>query len=323
MYTTQEMVRISKMYYELKMTQQEIAEKENISRPTVSRILDTAVKEGIVSFMINYPSDSISDLAEELKAAFGLHHVFVAPVYVKDMDMILRDVGKGLSDYLSRILKDGDSIGITWGNTLSYVSANLQPMNKKDIKVIQLNGSVSTKAGSTGSMSILDEFSKAVPAVPYMLPVPAIVDSVSISNAIMGDSSVKEILSMGKRANIAVFAIGRASYESILFKAGYFSETYYGELLDKGAVGDILSRFYNLEGNLVDYELNNRTIGLNLEDMKEKEYSIAISCGEEKAQAVLGALNGKYMNILFTDENTAREVLKLNKQRKKKEEIRL
>ncbi|WP_051331063.1 sugar-binding transcriptional regulator [Aneurinibacillus terranovensis] len=311
MYTIQEMIRVSKMYYELKMTQQEIAEKENISRPTVSRILDNALKEGIVSFVINYPLDSVSNLAAELKETFDLQHVFVAPVYVEDNHLILRDVGKGLSSYLSSIIKDRDVLGISWGNTLTYVSSSLEPMNKREVKVVQLNGSVSTTSHSTGSMGILDQFSKVIPAQPYMLPVPAIVDSDQIATAIMQDSSVKEIISMGKTANIAVFGIGKTSYDSILYKAGYFSEVAYGELLNKGAVGDILSRFYNIYGGLCDDDLNNRTIGLQLEDLKGKDHSIAISCGEEKASAILGALNGNYINTLFTDENTAKAVLKL------------
>lgn len=140
MYNIHEMVRVSKMYYELKMTQQEIAQKENISRPTVSRILDSAIKEGIVSFLISYPLESVNNVADEFKETFNLENVFVSPVYVKNHDLISIDVGKALTSHLSEIVKDGDIIGITWGNTLTYVASNLIPMNKNNIKVVQLAG---------------------------------------------------------------------------------------------------------------------------------------------------------------------------------------
>jgi deoxyribonucleoside regulator len=312
LYTIHEMIRISKMYYELNMNQKEISERENISRPTVSRILDAALKEGIASIVINYPLDSQSNLADELKETFGLKHVSVSPIYVGDLSLILKDVGKALSSYLSEIIQDEDIIGISWGNTLSYVGASLETMKKKNNKVVQLNGGISTTTLSTGAMGILEKFSKSIPAKPYFLPVPAIVDTANIAEVLLQDSSINEIINLGKKANIAVFSIGKASFASILYKSGYFSEDYYKELLEKGVVGDICSRFFNLKGGICDLELNQRTIGLQLEDLEKKEHSIAIACGEEKVEAILGALNGKYINTLFTDEQTAKAILMLH-----------
>jgi deoxyribonucleoside regulator len=313
MYTVQEMVRIAKMYYELKMTQVEIAEKENLSRPTVSRILDAAVKEGIISFVINYPLESISSVADELQESFSLRNVFVIPAYVSDINLILNDVSKVLTSYLAEQVTEGDIIGISWGNTLSYVASNLMSMNKKDVMVVQLNGGVSTTSFSTGATSILEQFSKALPAKPYTLSVPAIVDSSDIASSIIQDSSIKEVLAIGRKSNIAVFGIGKVSYESVLYTAGYFTEASYKELLDKGAIGDVCSRFYNLKGEVVDHHLNNRTISLQLDELKQKDRAIAIACGEDKAPAILGALNGKYINTLFTDELTAKAILTLHK----------
>jgi deoxyribonucleoside regulator len=312
LYTIHEMISISKMYYELNMNQKEISKRENISRPTVSRILDAALKKGIVSIVINYPLDSQSNLADELKKTFGLKHVSVSPIYVDDLSLILKDVGKALSSYLSEIIQDEDIIGISWGNTLSYVGASLETMNKKNNMVVQLNGGISTTTLSTGALGILEMFSKSIPAKSYFLPVPAIVDNANIAEVLLQDSSINEIINLGKKANIAVFSIGKASFDSILYKSGYFSKDYYKELLEKGVVGDICSRFFNIKGGLCDLELNQRTIGLQLEDLEKKEHSIAIACGKDKVDAILGALNGKYINTLFTDEQTAQAILMLH-----------
>ncbi|MHC0039062.1 sugar-binding transcriptional regulator [Pseudoneobacillus sp. C159] len=322
MYTIHEMIRISKMYYELKLNQKQISEIENISRPTVSRILDAAIKEGIVSFVINYPLDSESNLADELKGTFGLKHVFVSPVYVGDTSLILKDVGRALSSYLSEIINDEDIVGISWGTTLAYVGNSLGLLNKKDNIVVQLNGGISTTSLSTGALGILEKFANAIPAKPYFLPVPAIVDSPTIAEVLLQDSSVKEIINLGKSADIAIFSIGKASFTSILYHAGYFSEDYYKKLLETGVVGDICSRFYNIHGEICDLELNQRTIGLQLEELQKKEHSIAIACGEEKVEAILGALNGKYINTLFTDEQTAKAILVLHSQLNKREAVR-
>ena len=129
-------------------------------------------------------------------------------------------------------------------------------------------------------------------------------------SAILRDSGVSEIVSMGREANIAVFGIGKTSYQSVLNLAGYFKEGEYDKLLAAGAVGDICSRFFTVSGTICDDALNERTIGIHLADLQKKEHSIAIACGEEKALAVLGALQGNYVNTLFTDELTARELIK-------------
>ena len=42
-----QILRVAKMYYELKMSQQDIGAKENISKSTVSRLLKNAMDEGL------------------------------------------------------------------------------------------------------------------------------------------------------------------------------------------------------------------------------------------------------------------------------------
>lgn len=56
-------------------------------------------------------------------------------------------------------------------------------------------------------------------------------------------------------------------------------------------------------------ELNDRVVGFRLEELKEKEWAIAIAVGINKINALIGALRGGFMNVLYTDEKTARELL--------------
>ncbi|MGO0059471.1 sugar-binding transcriptional regulator [Brevibacillus fluminis] len=310
MYTQREMIRVAKLYYEKGLTQQEIAALENISRPTVSRILDAALQEGIVTFSIQYPIESVDDLEDELKKRFDLMKVFVAPVIIPEPSFILTDVGKLLGDYLHDLVADGDTIGISWGNSLTYAAKQLKPVKRKNVRVVQLNGGVATTAFSTGAMNILDQFAKAFDAQPYALSVPTILDSAEIASALLRDSGIREMVSLGREANIAVFGIGRTSYQSVLNLAGYFKQDEYDKLLQKGAVGDICSRFYSIDGHVSDEQLNDRTIGLHLDDLRRKKHTIAIACGEDKVPAILGAVRGNYFNTLFTDEVTARELIK-------------
>lgn len=308
-YSINEMVRIAKLYYELGMTQQAIAKQENISRPTVSRILDQAMKEGVVQVTIKYPLTSVTDLEEKLQSLFGLQKVFVTPVLVSKQEQILSDVGQALSDYLSSQLKEGQTIGVSWGTSLTQVTKHLPVRPKKGVRVVQLNGGVSKKPFATNAMQILEEFAKAFSAQPYSLSVPTIVDSEEIAQAIRSDSHVREVLDMAEKADIAVFGIGRPSYQSVLYSAGYFQFEEYDQLIANGAVGDICSRYFTIDGSICDPALDARTISVSRSALQTVPHSIAIASGVQKVSAIIGALRGKWINTLFTDEQTARAVI--------------
>lgn len=90
---------------------------------------------------------------------------------------------------------------------------------------------------------------------------------------------------------------------------GYLKDEDYDSLEKNDAVGDIASRFFNVNGQIADEELNARVVGLTLEELKEKDWNIAIAVGMAKVKAITGAIRGGYVNVLYTDEKTARALL--------------
>lgn len=302
-------IRVAKMYYEVGMSQEEIAEKEMISKSTVSRLVKKAVDNGFVTFTINYPIQSVEELEEELKSAFNLKKAFLAPVIVDDNELIKRDVCKALGLDLSRLVQDDDIIGISWGTTMECISSYLPRMNKKGIRVTQLNGGVAKNVKPTKSSTIIEKFTEAFDGIGYILPVPAIVDNSNIAKVFESDSQIKQVFDLIEKGRIAVFSIGHMSSDSVLWEAGYFNQQEYEELQKTGAVGDICSRYFDIYGKVVDQNLNSRTVGVSLDTLKDKEYSIGVAVGDHKAKAILGALKGGYINTLYTDEKTARTIL--------------
>ncbi|MFJ7973263.1 sugar-binding transcriptional regulator [Psychrobacillus sp. NPDC096389] len=308
MYSKVEMIKVAKLYYEMKLTQKEIAEKLNYSRATISRIIDAAFKAGIIKVEINYTLSSVQKLESKIKEKYNLKKVFVLPVYLHERELVLNDVGKAVAAYLYEICEDDSILGLSWGTSLSHVVPYLKKKVLPNMKIVQLNGGVAKSSYSTGSGALLEKLSQAFCAEHYHLPVPSIVDSSIIAEAIMTDSNIEQALTLGNKSNIALFGIGNVSYDSVLYKGGYFKGDTYEELIEKNAVGDICSRYFSITGELVDRSLNERTIGLELEELRNKEYSIALAAGKEKASSVIGALNGGYVNTLFIDEELAKEI---------------
>jgi deoxyribonucleoside regulator len=301
-------IEAAKLYYLLDYNQSEIAKILGISRPTVSRILQQAKDEGIVQIKIMDPTEDIEQLSKELERKFQLKKAVVAQIPQFEDNIIKNYLGEKAAAYLHDSVKDQDIIGVTWGTTLYHVAIELKQKFVRDVKVVQLKGGVSHAETNTYASEILYLFGKAYNTTPLHLPLPAIVDHVVVKQAMEADRHIRKILELGKQANIALFTIGPVKTESLLFQLGYFTEDDLKTLYPR-AVGDICSRFFDKEGKICNHSLNERTLGIDLEDLKNKEQSILVAGGANKIEGIYGALKGGYANVLVTDQFTAKFLL--------------
>ncbi|MCM3690350.1 sugar-binding transcriptional regulator [Neobacillus niacini] len=301
-------IEAAKLYYLLDYNQNEIAKKMGISRPTVSRLLQQAKSEGIVQITIMDPTEDIENLAFQLEKRFNLKKVIVASIPQFENHIIKNYLGEKAAIYLHEIVKDHDIIGVTWGTTLYHIAVELKQKFVKDVKVVQLKGGVSHAETNTYASEILYLFGKAYNTTPHNLPLPAIVDHVVVKQAMEADRHIHKILELGKQANIAVFTMGSIKKDSLLFQMGYFTESDQKALNEK-AVGDICSRFFDKNGEVCNESLNERTLGVKLEDLRNKEYSILVAGGPNKIEGIYGALKGNYANVLITDQFSAKFLL--------------
>lgn len=305
------LIEVAKLYYQFDFSQQKIAEKLGISRPSVSRMLQQAKELGVVQIKINDQSEGSERLANSVKETFNLKHCIVIPIPEYNQEIIKMELGKATSNYLGEIVQHGNIVGTTWGTTLFEVARHVKPKNVKDVSVVQLNGGVSHSETNTYASEILNFLSSAFNTSPHFLPLPAVVDHPVVANTIVSDRHIKRVLNLGKQCDIALFTVGEFTKESTLFKAGYFSTEDFDGLKAQNAVGDICSRIFDIKGNICSKELDERTIGISLSELSKKSYSILIAGGMEKIDAIIGALRGKFTNVLITDQHTAQILLTL------------
>jgi len=305
------MLTVIKCYYEMGMNQEQIARKEFISKSSVSRLIKKAIENGYVTFQINYPVESIKILEEEFHRYFDVDKVFITPSYTEDHDIRLRYTCNSASADLYKIIKDGDIISVSWGTTMDQLASLLKPNanTKKNLKVVLMNGSIGGNISSTKSSQIIEKFAEVFGAEGYLLPAPLMVDKKEIAQAIINDSHVRYVMDLAKKSELAVMSIGAVSPDSVLTRRGAYSKSDYNEVLELGAVGDIAGRCFDINGDKVSEQVNERTIGLTLEDIKNKPVRIGIGVGRKKARAIIGALRGKIINRIFTDEVSAKEVI--------------
>jgi deoxyribonucleoside regulator len=302
------MIDAARMYYQLDYSQQEIARKLGISRPTVSRLLQMAREEGIVQIRILDPTRDNEHLARGLEERYGLKKAVVVSAPQNEDRIVKKYLGEAAAEYLYDIVKDGDTIGVTWGTTLHEVAVRLQSRHARGVRIVQMNGGVSYSETETYAYEIVHLFGKAFNTTPHFLPLPAIVDHMLVKQAIEADRHIRKILELGRNANIAVYTVGVPDADSVVIRAGYFNAEDL-QVIESRAVGDICCRYIDIDGNLCSEELDRRTIGIGLAELRRKEKSILVAGGPCKVDAVYGALRGRYPNVLITDRFTARTLL--------------
>ncbi|MGG1688091.1 sugar-binding transcriptional regulator [Pseudalkalibacillus sp. NRS-1564] len=301
-------VEAARLYYQLDYSQQEIAKRLEVSRPTVSRLLKQAKREGIVEIKIHDPSQDVHLLATDLAEAYGLLDARVAIVPEFEDQLVKKHIGKIAADYLNATIQDNDLIGVSWGTTLNEIGKNLRHQLLKNVSVVQLNGGISYSETNTYAYEVIQMIGRAFHATSHFLPVPAIVDHLLVKQTMEEDRHIRRVLDMGRNANIALYSVGIPTNDSVIVQADYVSEQEL-EAIHSKSVGEICSRFFDEKGMLIHEELNERTIGIDLEDLSRKEKAILAAGGPKKVEAIYGALQGGYANVLVTDHYTARALL--------------
>lgn len=307
-----QILRVAKMYYELKMGQQDIGKKENISKSTVSRLLKNAIDMGFVEVRIVQPNHTTLDLESEFTGRFGIKKAVIISDIVENDDVLLQDVCTAMAADIPKYIGDNSVVGVAWGRTMNALIQHLPRMNRDNTLVIQLNGGSSRAVYESGATEIVKAFKDAIGGDGYLLPAPAIVDTTFISNTIKSDSQISSVLQLAQRCQTAVFSVGSISENSVLYELGCFSPREYMGIRENGAVGDICSHYVDINGKIADAELDGRVVGTTLEQIRKIENKLLIAVGVEKAEVLLGALRGGYADVLYMDEQLAKKVLDLD-----------
>jgi len=307
------LIEIATLYYYDGLTQREIAKRFGISRSNVSRLLTEARNRGIVEIKVKQKIQLDYNLQKEITSRFSLKDVRILKSLGLDYKEMLKKLGSITASYLKTILERVSIIGMSWGTAIYEVVNAFESEFYQNIEVIQMIGGIGAENPDIDGTELARRLAEKVGGRYRYLHAPLIVENADIKKAIMMEKNVKEALQKVKKADIAIIGIGSTDPTvSSLVRAGYLNKKELNELRKLGAVGDICARHFDINGNLCQIDLNERVIGINIEELKKINYVIGIAGGKVKASAILGVLRGSYINVLISDDQAISEVLKLN-----------
>ena len=194
-------IDVAKLYYKSDYSQQQIANKLNLSRPTVSRLLQYAKEKGFVQINIADPIEDNSSLEEALCEKYNLDVVKIAYAPLNTTNEIKKSISMKAADYLYEIVKDGDIIGVSWGTTIYNMALNLKHKALKGVQIVQLKGGISHSQSNTYAYEVVELFSEAFSTVGRYLPLPVMFDTAQIKELIERDKHIKKILDKETQTN--------------------------------------------------------------------------------------------------------------------------
>ena len=313
------LIKVAELYYRDGLSQQEIAQKLHTSRTSISRALIQARNEGCVQIRIQYPEQSNLGLERELEEKYGLTEALVAvPAYDQSSD---QEVAFQAVDYTLRVLKKNMVLGMTWGRAMhGFVEQlaqdeRLRSLSFRNVKIVPFLGTpgitqIDSWDATTYSNTLATKVGNLLHCASYNLSARMYVDGEKEKELIEGIDEISKVLRMAETADMALIGIGSMQKDSSIIKAGIRTEEEYKELIQKGAVGEIVGRIYDKNGQTVDEDLQRKMIGISLDKIAKIPVRVGISYGKDKIEAIKGAIAGGLVNVLVTDVPTAELLLK-------------
>ena len=306
-YSLDPMLSAAWLYYEDQLTQSDIAQVLGVSRASVINYLHEARRTGVVKITLESEHFMAMRLAQQLCEHYALERCIVIPDDQGRRPAAIR-VGEAGGQLLSNLVSEGDTLGVSWGQTVLALSHAITPQRIPGLSVIQITGSMLSTFEFSPELctsNIADRFG----ARCVNLHAPALVSSAKIRELLYQEPALIPQLELLQTCTKIVFGVGHLDMDSTVFASGTVTPQALQPYLEQGAVGVIAGRFMDSVGNPILGLLDNRMIGLTLDEIDRIPMRICVAGGISKVAAIRAVLEGKHATILVTDELAAQALV--------------
>jgi len=288
------------MYYEQSASQQEIANRIGVSRPTVSRLLARARELGIVRVEIVPPLVD-PELVDRLHRRLGLRGLHVAagraieadpgPLLAGPFGLALDEVG----------LTNGDVLLSSWGRAVYSVSRSIRRTLPGVVIAPAMGGNAGDRPWFQPN-EIVRTLARGLGGRPVYLNAPALV-SAALAEPLRREPSIREIVQLWDEAKVALIGVGAWPKPDPSYAAAGFPVDD-PALVD--AAGDVAGWSFTIDGEIVRHRSDRVILGVTPDQLRAIPHVICFAGSPTKARAAIGAARAGLINVLVTDAATAR-----------------
>ncbi len=303
------LAQVAWAYYVEGLTQEKVADKLGATRLRVNKALSEAHLRGLVRISFNTSYAACAELEAALVARFGLKQAYVAPA-PGDPEDVQKITGAALGHLLSEVLADPavKLFGMSWGGTLNIATRFVAAMRRPDLEVISVMGGL-TQGSDLNSFEITTRLADLLGAQHSYFTAPLYAGSRESRDTIMQLDVFREVLEKLRGVDAMAMAAGDLSTRSLLVRDAMPKDVTVEDLLALGGVGDVLGMVIDAEGQPLAHKINERVIGIGLEDLAAIPNVILAAGGPHKVAVNRAILRRGVVDTFVTDEATARALL--------------
>jgi DNA-binding transcriptional regulator LsrR (DeoR family) len=304
--------KAAKLRYEARLSQTRIAAELKLSQATVSRLLHQADDLGLVRTTVTPPPGVHTELESQLEQRFGLDEAVVTDT-PSGSAPLTPALGAAGAAYLESVLTEGDRLGFSsWSSASLAVAESIGALPSRRVaQVVQVLGGLGASSVQGRANRLVDRLAAMTGAEAKYLAAPGLMDTPQAAAAVLADGSLRPVAAAWENLTVLLTGIG-ATEPSPLYRASgnAISKNDEDRLRAAGAVGDVLLRYFDAAGQLVESDLYSRVVGIPLNQLRAVPRRIGVAGGPRKAEAILAASRGGWINVLVTEAETARTVLR-------------
>ena len=308
-------MQTARLYYIDGLSGVEIAEKLGISASTVSRLLNRARSQSVISFSLAEPFLACLKTADRLKTQYGLKEVIVIP-NSDDTDVDRRQVALEGARYLQRIIGDYDVLGLAWGRTMSFLIQTLNPCLKANNSIVTLHGNISSISTEFNPQTLVSRVAMACGGEQYCFSDAALYGSEEELHEVMEKPENRRIMDMLEKVTVSIVGCGSLypypDSPILTPEYHYLTPSDLDNIRTAGACGDLLVRFIDSKGEECATDLKDRTLGISFETYRKIPTRVVVSADRNKAYAIRAILQGGLANVMILTEDLASAVLEFS-----------
>lgn len=300
--------RAAWLYYVANNTQDEIAQKMEVSRQSAQRLVSLAMQEGLIKFRLDHPIASCMDLAQSIKQRYDLDYCEVTLVDPASNDPALgiaQVAAAEIEKYLQR--KAPIIIALGTGKEIRGAVYDMSPIHCPQHKFVSLVGSLAPD-GSANFNDPLTRIGDLTQAPRHPFSVPVVASTKQERDIIRALKPIQRNIQLAHSADVAFIGIGEMNDAPPMMTDGFISWEELKKLQEAGAVGEIIGWAFDHEGKVIQGLTNDRVTSVPLEQPPAMP-TIGVARGRNKLAAIRAALLGRWITGLITDEDTAQALL--------------
>lgn len=307
---------VAEAYYVQGKTQATISEEVGVTRSMVSRLLTEAKNEGVIEISVIHPIITDEKISKKLKQRFGLQNAVVFEPGTNDLPR--KKIGQITANTAKNYLTPNMIVGIVFGKTIRDTINAFDAISPLNTKILQLVGGVDSINSAFDAHDMVKNFANKTGGTPYYINAPFIVKTKETATELIENSSNQSVFNLIDECNLILCGIGSIHKKfSTFYEAGFINQSDLLTLKNEKAVGGMCGFHFDIKGNIVGKDIEERIIGIRSKKIKKKSTkSIVSAFGENKIAPILGALRTGLVDILVTDVDTAKSVLSMDKTNK-------